>query len=36
MMKTNYILVLNLALSDFLMGVYLSILAVENAKTSGK
>lgn len=35
MMKTNYILVLNLAISDFLMGVYLFVLAIENAKTNG-
>ena len=36
MMKTNCILVLNLALSDLLMGVYLLDLAVRNTTTSGR
>jgi len=34
--KTNHVLVINLALADFLMGVYLIILASKAAQTSGR
>ncbi|XP_039263413.2 uncharacterized protein LOC120339372 isoform X2 [Styela clava] len=36
MMRSNYILVLNLATADFLMGIYLLALAIQNAATDGK
>ncbi|XP_076824329.1 uncharacterized protein LOC143470228 isoform X3 [Clavelina lepadiformis] len=36
MLKTNHILVFNLAIADFLMGVYLLALAIANETTSGK
>nr|CAB3263492.1 low-density lipoprotein receptor-related protein 1B-like [Phallusia mammillata] len=35
-MRVNHILVLNLALSDFIMGVYLMILAIKSAQFSGE
>nr|XP_039263809.1 low-density lipoprotein receptor-related protein 2-like isoform X1 [Styela clava] len=36
MMRSNYILVFNLATADLLMGVYLLALAIQNSKTNGK
>nr|CAB3262641.1 uncharacterized protein LOC100181212 [Phallusia mammillata] len=36
MMRTNLVLVLNLAIADFLMGFYLLVLAVQNARTAGE
>lgn len=35
-MKTNCVLVTNLAIADFLMGVYLLGLAIENSVTEGQ
>jgi len=36
MMRSNLVLVLNLAFADFLMGIYLLTLAIQNARTSGR
>lgn len=36
MVRSNYILVFNLATADLLMGIYLLILAIQNTTSAGR